>query len=125
MSDLALDTGVCNGHTTTSDALWACVPVIALKGSHFASRVSSSILAAVGLSGLVTNSKEEYKALVLRLIRNPEELAKIRERLAKNRITEPLFDTSRFARNLESVYKKMWEFYLSGESPRQIENLEG
>ncbi|MDH3723186.1 MAG: hypothetical protein OER74_16945 [Desulfobacteraceae bacterium] len=41
-AQLALDTRIVNGHTTTSDALWAGVPVITLQGSHFASRVSSA-----------------------------------------------------------------------------------
>jgi protein O-GlcNAc transferase len=45
-ADLNLDTRIVNGHATTSDALWAGVPVITLQGSNFASRVSSSILFA-------------------------------------------------------------------------------
>ena len=124
IADLALDTRIYNGHTTTSDALWAGVPVIALQGSHFASRVSSSILTAIGLSELIVHTLEEYEALAVRLARNPGELEAIRHRLAKNRLTEPLFDTSRFARNLEKAYKEMWEIFLTGEKPRQIKVME-
>ena len=46
-ADLALDTRTVNGAATTSDALWAGVPVLTLQGSHFASRMSSSILTFV------------------------------------------------------------------------------
>ena len=123
-ADLALDTRIVNGHTTTSDALWAGVPVITLQGSHFASRVSSSVLTAIGLPELITHSLEEYEARAVQLARNPSEQQEIRERLAKNRLTAPLFDTPRFVRNLETAYKEMWKIFLSGESPRQI-NVRG
>ena len=42
--DIALDTRIYNGHTTTIEMIQAGVPLVTLKGSHFASRVSSSIL---------------------------------------------------------------------------------
>ena len=48
----------------------------------------------------------------------------IRQKLADNRLVEPLFDTPRFARNLEKVYKEMWEIFSAGEKPRQIEVVE-
>jgi predicted O-linked N-acetylglucosamine transferase (SPINDLY family) len=121
---LALDTSIYNGHATTNDALWAGVPVITLKGSHFASRASASLLTAIGLPGLITHSLEQYEALAVHLARNPDELRGIRQRLARNRLTEPLFDTPRFAGNLEKVYKEMWEIFLAGKKPRQIEAVE-
>jgi protein O-GlcNAc transferase len=124
LADLALDTRVYNGGATTSNALWAGVPVITLQGSHFLSRMSASSLSAIGLSELITHSLEEYEALAVRLACNPDELQAIRERLAKNRLTKPLFDTPRFARNLEKAYKEMWEIFLGGEKPRQIEVME-
>ncbi|NJL58348.1 MAG: tetratricopeptide repeat protein [Desulfobacteraceae bacterium] len=66
-ADLALDTMFYNGHATTSDALWAGVPVITLQGGHFPSRVASSVLNAVGLPELVTHSLEEYEQRILYL----------------------------------------------------------
>jgi len=122
-ADLALDTRIYNGHTTTSDALWAGVPVIALQGGHFASRVSSSILYAMWLPELVTNSIEEYEALAVQLANNPVELKEIRHRIAENRMKAPLFDTRRFVKNLETAYREIWKIYLAGEAPRQIEAL--
>jgi len=123
-ADLALDTRIVNGHTTTSDALWAGVPVITIQGSHFASRVSSSILTAIGLSELLTHTLKEYEVLAVRLARNRKELDGIRQRLDKNRLVAPLFDTPRFVKNLETAYKEMWKIFLAGETPRQIEILE-
>jgi len=125
LADLALDTRIVNGHTTTSDALWAGVPIITLQGSHFASRVSASILTAIGLPELITHTLAEYEALAVHLACNPHKLQAIQERLAKNRSTEPLFDTPRFGKNLEKAYKEMWKIYLAGEKPKHIEVVEG
>lgn len=124
LADLALDTRVCGGHTTTSDALWAGLPVVTMLGNHFASRVSASLLTAVGLPELITENLDDYQALVLRLVQNPDELSMLKNRLEKNRLTEPLFDTPRFVRHLEKGYHRMWEIYLSGESPDNIDVAE-
>ncbi|MEE4358637.1 MAG: tetratricopeptide repeat protein, partial [Desulfococcaceae bacterium] len=121
LAQLCLDTRIVNGHTTTSDALWAGVPMITLLGSHFASRVSASLLTAAGLPELVTKSLEEYENLALHLARNRDELSRLREKLAENRCKEPLFDTPLFARNLEKAYKEMWQIFKAGEKPRQID----
>ena len=120
LADLALDTRIYNGHVTTSDALWAGVPVVAMQGSHFASRVSSSIVKAIGLSELVVQDLKAYENLAVRLASRPTELQHIREKLAHQRLTEPLFDTPRFARNLEKAYRQMWQIFLSGKNPRPI-----
>ena len=124
LADLALDTRIVNGHTTTSDALWVGIPVITLQGNHFASRVASSILSAIGLPDLITHSLESYEALAVRLAKNTVDIQEIRQRVAENRIVQPLFDTPRFVRNLEIAYKEMWKIFLTGEAPRQIEILE-
>jgi protein O-GlcNAc transferase len=121
---LALDTRIVNGHTTTSDSLWAGVPVITLQGSHFASRVSSSLLHAVGLSELVTYRMEEYEKLAVQLASRSSELKAVRHKLNFNRLKKPLFDTARFVRNLEHAYSKMWRIFLEGRAPTQIEVFE-
>jgi protein O-GlcNAc transferase len=123
-ADLALDTRIVNGHTTTSDSLWAGVPVVVLQGGHFASRVSSSLLHAVGLSELVTYRLEEYEKIAVQLASRPSELKAVRLKLNSNRLKKPLFDTARFVRNLENAYRAMWRIFLEGRAPRQIEVFE-
>ncbi len=125
LADLALDTRICGGHTTTSDSLWAGVPVVTMLGSHFASRVSASLLGAVGLPELVTDNLEDYEALAFRVSQNPDELDGLTDKLARNRLSEPLFDTPRFVANLEGAYRRMWDQYLSGEPPATINVTEG
>ena len=121
LADLALDTRLYNGHTTSSDALWAGTPVLTLKGQHFASRVSASILTAVGLPEMITADLTEYETMAVELATSPARLAQVRQKLAKNRLTTPLFDTERFTRDLETLYLQMWKIYLAGESPRPIQ----
>lgn len=109
LSDLSLDTFIYNGHTTTSDNLWAGIPVITLQGNHFASRVASSILSAAGLPELITHSVKEYEDLAIRLARSPELFKSLKEKLEKNRLTTPLFNTGLFVKNLEKLYQDMYE----------------
>jgi protein O-GlcNAc transferase len=123
-ADLSLDTRMVNGHTTTSDSLWAGVPVITLQGSHFASRVSSSLLNAVGLPEMVTHNLDAYEKLAVRLASHAAELGQIKEKLALNRGGQPLFDTPQFVRNLEAAYQEMWRIFRKEGDPRQFEVTE-
>jgi protein O-GlcNAc transferase len=124
IADIALDTRIYNGGATTSNALWAGVPVITLQGNHFVSRMSSSSLAAIGLPELITYSLEEYQTLAVRMACNSDELQRMRQKLNENRLTESFFDTPRFVRNLEKAYKEMWEIFLAKARPRQIKVVE-
>jgi protein O-GlcNAc transferase len=111
---LFVDTLPYNAHTTASDALWAGLPLVACAGGTFAGRVAGSLLRAIGLPELVTVSLEEYEGLALRLARDGDLLAGLRARLARNKWTHPLFDTERFARNIEAAYRQMWETWRAG-----------
>jgi predicted O-linked N-acetylglucosamine transferase (SPINDLY family) len=118
LADLSLDTLPFNAHTTTSDALWAGLPVVTCLGTTFAGRVAGSLLNAVGLPELITNTSEEYEALALELARDRDALATIKSKLARNRSTHPLFDTDRMRRHVEAAYSTMWQGYQRGEPPR-------
>jgi protein O-GlcNAc transferase len=118
LADLALDTRVVNGHTTTSDCLWAALPVVTLKGNHFASRVSASLITAVGLPELVCDSLEAYESLAVSLAQDTRKLSKIRRQLTDEKMTAPLFDSGRTVRNLEKAFTRMWENYTQGCPPQ-------
>jgi predicted O-linked N-acetylglucosamine transferase (SPINDLY family) len=83
--------------------------------------VAASILTSAGLPELVTGNLSDYRTLALRLATHPDLLRSITEKLACNRLNAPLFDTTRFARQLENAYAEMWQIYAAGEVPRQIE----
>jgi protein O-GlcNAc transferase len=107
LADLCLDTLPYNGHATTVHALWGGVPVVTLKGEAFAGRVAASLLNAAGLPDLVTATQADYEALALRLAQQPGELSSLKQKLANNRSTAPLFDLDRFRRALEAAYLEM------------------
>ncbi|CAN1488147.1 Spy Predicted O-linked N-acetylglucosamine transferase, SPINDLY family [Burkholderiaceae bacterium] len=119
-ADLFIDTYPYNAHTTASDALWAGLPVLTMMGKSFASRVAGSLLNAIGLPQLITKSQEEFEELAIALAKNPQKLASIREHVANNRLTAPLFDTPRFTKHLEAAYLKMYERYQLDLEPDHI-----
>ena len=120
IADLFLDTTPVNAHTTASDALWVGLPVLTCAGATFVSRVAGSLLTSIGAPELITSTLSEYESTALNLIHNPEELLKVRKRIAKNRLTSPLFDSARYTQQLETIFRKMWEIYAKGELPRCI-----
>ncbi len=120
-ADLFLDTLPYNAHATASDALWAGLPVLTCVGDTFPARVGGSVLAAAGLPELITGSLEEYRTLALRLARDSEVLRALRERLKATRLTCPLFDTAKFTRNLETLYRRMWDRCAAGKAPATID----
>jgi predicted O-linked N-acetylglucosamine transferase (SPINDLY family) len=120
LADLSLDTLPYNGHATSSDALWAGLPVLTCLGASFAGRVGASLLNAIGLNELIARSLEEYEALAVELATNPKHLADIKSKLAKNRNTFPLFNTDRFRRHIEAAYTTMWERVQRGEPPESF-----
>ena len=103
VADLFLDTLPFNAGTTASDALWAGLPLLTLAGRSFGGRMAGSLLRAVGLPELVTHTPQDYEDAAVRLATHPGELAELRARLARNRLTEPLFDSPRFARDFEAA----------------------
>jgi protein O-GlcNAc transferase len=120
LADLYLDTLPYNAFTTASDALWAGLPVLTCLGNTFAGRVGASLLNTIGLPELVTSSLAEYEELAIALARDSGRLAAIKANLLRNRASEPLFDTARFTRDLETAYTTMWERSQRGEPPQSF-----
>ena len=117
LADLFLDTLPYNAHTTASDALWTGLPIVTCAGRGFAARVAASLLTAVGLPELITESLEAYEALALDLATDPPRLAALKARLAAQRETAPLFDTDLSRRHIEAAYSAAWERQRRGEPP--------
>ena len=107
LAGLFLDGLPYGAHTTASDALWAGLPLITLRGKAFAGRVAASLLFALEMPELVTESEADFEALALALAREPELLAGIREKLAGKRQSAPLFDTVRTTRAIEKAFRMM------------------
>ena len=120
VADLFLDTLPYNAGATASDALWAGLPVLTCIGEAFAARVAASLLNAIHVPELITFTQEEYEALAVELATNPKKLMTIRQKLEKNRMTTPLFDTKRFTRHIEEAYTEMYDRYHADLPPDHI-----
>jgi protein O-GlcNAc transferase len=121
LADAILDALVCNGHTTTSDALWAAVPVITARGKHFASRVSESLLNAMELPELVGADYDDMVRIAKRIGTDADYRAALRSKVAAKRSSAPLFDTLRFTRNFEGAIEMMVEHHRSGGAPKHLD----
>ena len=118
--DLFLDTSPYNAGTTASDALWTGIPVITLSGQAFPARVASSLLNAIALPELITQTPAEYESLAIRLATNPNELNQLKKKLADHRLTTLLFNTPLFTKHLEMAYTKAYECYQAGIEPDHL-----
>lgn len=106
-ADLFLDTGPHNAGAIAGDVLWAGLPLLTRAGPTFASRVCGSLLQAAGLPELIARTEKQYATRAIRLATHPKELARLRNRLGKNRANAPLFDTPALARDLEQLYLRV------------------
>lgn len=119
-ADLFLDTLPYNAHTTASDALWAGLPVLTCLGQTFAGRVAASLLHSIDLPELITTTPEAYESLAIELATHPDRLNEIKQKLAKNRLTKPLFDTELFTKHIQTAYIIMYDRYHSGSTQSDI-----
>jgi len=120
MADLFLDTWPFNAHSTAVDAVWAGVPLITCRGETFASRVAASVLSTMDMPELIASSTRAYADLAVELALDSIKLQGLKSKLWSNRVTTPLFDTQRFAKNIESAYEKMYERYQDDLAPENI-----
>jgi protein O-GlcNAc transferase len=119
-ADLFLDTFIYNAGATANHVLWAGLPIVTKIGKSYTSRMAASMLNAVGLGELVTKTDKEYEDLIFDLATNTEKLKRVREKLSKNRLSEPLFDTELYIRHLEEGYRRVYENYTQGNKTKII-----
>ena len=120
LADLFLDTFPYSSGATASNVLWAGLPIVTKSGQSYAARMAGSMLNAIGLPELITQTEKDYEALILELATNPIKLAKIKEKLTNNRLTQPLFNTELYTRHLENGYQQAYQNYFDGNPPQTI-----
>lgn len=106
--DIALDTFPYNGTTTTCEALWMGVPVIALAGDRHAGRVGVSLLHGIDLDELIAASPDEYRRLAIELAGDHKRLTVYRSTLRTRMRNAPLSNAAEFARDIEAAFRDMW-----------------
>ena len=112
--DLGLDTFPYNGHTASLDSLWMGVPVVTRMGKTAVSRAGLSQTANLGLTDLVARTPEEFVKLAVAWASDLPRLADLRSKLRPRMAKSPLMDSTRFARNIEAVYRDVWRTWCKG-----------
>lgn len=121
--DLMLDPWPYGGHTTTADALFAGVPVLAMQGTNFASRVSGGLLRAAGLPALVAPDVNAYVLLAINLLRDRKALAQVQSVVREVVPGSPLFDSTAKARQMEAAYRALVQRVIEGLPPEHTDAL--
>ncbi|HLL18936.1 MAG TPA: tetratricopeptide repeat protein, partial [Rubrivivax sp.] len=107
LADLMLDTFPFNAGTTASDALWMGLPIVTRAGRSYISRMAGSLLNAVGLPELVTETRADYERLAITLGRQPQRVASYKRYLTEHGRRSPLFDMPQTVRDIESHFERL------------------
>ena len=118
ITDIALDPFPYNGVTTTCEALWMGVPVVTWRGDRHQARIGASLLTRVGLANLVASDIIGYEKTVVALAGNPALLEKLRSNMRDRLQSSPLCDGAGFARDLEIVFRGIWQKWCGKQKDR-------
>ena len=111
--DIGLDTVPYNGHTTSLDSFWMGVPVVTLVGQTIVGRAGLSQLTNLNLPDLIASTPEQYVQIATDLAGDLPRLAQLRATLRERMAKSPLMDAPRFARDIETAYRKMWRAWCA------------
>lgn len=120
LMDLFLDTPLYNAGATATDALWAGVPILTVRGQTYISRVAGSLLTNVGLSELIMPDLAAYEDKAVALAEDRDLLLHYRHRLESNRSSALLFDTEQLMNKLEVAYRRAWQRFEHGGAAQAI-----
>ena len=84
------------------------VPVVTWVGGVHRSRVGKTLLSAVGLEQLTTDSAESYVDRAVELAGDIDRLTQLRKELRSRMAASHLRDETGFVRRLEEAYRGMW-----------------
>ena len=105
--DIALDPFPFSGCTTTCDALWMGVPVIARSGDTFVARQSASLLQRLGRHEWLANDPGEYVERAVNLVQRIDEVRAQRAALRET-TRRKLCDATAQARDFAGLLRALW-----------------
>lgn len=121
LCDLFLDTLYYSSCSTASHALMAGLPVVTLRGNTNASRQGATVCKASGVTQTICHSMDEYIHIALNLATNRQQINEIKTQLTQNRNQIPHFDIELNTRYIEAGYLAIWQRFLKGQEPEDIE----
>ena len=110
--DIGLDTFPYSSGSTTINAIWQGVPVVAIEGNDWRGRSTAAVLAGAGLNQFIGKDKIEYLAIAEALATDTAQLIDFRTNLAKRLLASPQWQIKDFARNFESRLRMIWQDWL-------------
>ena len=113
---VALDPTPYNGTTTTCEALWMGVPVVATLGDRHAARVSASLLHAAGHPELVARDADAFVQLAASLAQDRARLASLRTSLRGELRASPLCDAPAYAARFHAAIRDCWKQWCAKQA---------
>ncbi len=120
LADLFLDTFPYSAGTVASDALRMGLPLIALQGRTFSSRMSASLLHAINMPELITTSNKEYEALAVDLYKDRIKYDTIKRKIQGELLNAALFDIKRTTKSIEDAFSLI---YNRSQDDKPIEHI--
>ena len=117
--DIALDPFPFGGWTSSFEALWMGVPVIALIGERFAGRVGYAVMDRLGLGEFVARTPAEFGSIAATLTRDLGKLAALRLDLRERMRRSPLCDGEIQVGYFETAYRDMWRRWCRSQADAQ------
>jgi predicted O-linked N-acetylglucosamine transferase (SPINDLY family) len=118
--DIALDPTPYNGGTTTLQALWMGVPVIALRGGNFVGRMGASFLTTLGQPDWIAQDDDGYRAIARQLVDQLPSLRQGRAALRQRMAHSGLSDLDRYAADVQVLLRRIWRHHCRGGGERLL-----
>jgi predicted O-linked N-acetylglucosamine transferase (SPINDLY family) len=106
-----------NGGTTTLQAMWQGVPVIAMAGGHFVSRMGASFMTAAGLPEWVAADEDGYVEIARRMAGDRRALLRLKRQLRELLRVLPAWDAQLYAADFGRALQGMWLDWCSTAEP--------
>ena len=78
------------------------------------------MLNALDIPELITHDENEYEQLAYQIATDKNKLKSIKNKIAKNILNKPLFNTKGYVMNLEKGFKSVYSLFLKGKKPETV-----
>ena len=122
--DIALDPFPFNGGTTTHETLMMSVPLVAIEGDRWASRMSAAVLKQSGLAELIVKNREDYINKIVNLAKSPQEIVSYKQIIREKYLNSPSTDMQSFSNDFAANIKNYWNQYCLKSKKNPENNLD-